>query len=212
MGLGQAYRLVKHGYLTACLGGGVDINLYSRVHAFLDKLDATAQNCNDKPEQALKPFDVTREGLILGDGGAALVIESLESAQRRGAKIYCEIAGYHSNMEGEHILTPTTEGKGIFKSIYYALKEAGIKNNEVDAFNAHAGSTPKGDDAEAQAIKMIAGTDPDKFSKMTVQQILSQKDDELDHKNLKRVAVTAWKSNMGHLSAGAGAAESMFLI
>ena len=104
---------------------------------------------NHDPDNALKPFDVTREGLVLGDGGATMVFESLESAQRRGAKIYCEIVGFHNNIEGEHMLTPTVEGKGIFKSIYFALKEAGIKNNEVDAFNAHAGSTPKGDDSEA---------------------------------------------------------------
>lgn len=141
-----------------------------------------------------------------------MVLESLESAKRRGAKIYCEIAGFHTNMEGQHILTPTSEGLGIFKSVYYALKEAGIKSNEVDAFNAHAGSTPKGDDSEAQAIKMIAGTDPDKFSKMTINEILSQKDEELDHNNLKRVCVTAWKANMGHCSAGSGALETMFLI
>lgn len=87
--------------------------------------------------------------MIIGDGGACFVVEALESAKKRGAKIYGEIVGFHANMEGDHILTPTCEGKGIFKSIYWALKEAGIQNNKVDVFNAHAGSTPKGDDSEA---------------------------------------------------------------
>jgi len=77
-------------------------------------------------------------------------------------------------MEGEHILTPTSEGRGIFKAIYYALKEAGVANDKVDAFNAHAGSAPKGDDSEAQAIKMVAGTHPEKYNKMTIKEILAQ--------------------------------------
>ena len=77
-------------------------------------------------------------------------------------------------MEGEHILTPTEEGRGIFKSLYYAIKESGLKNNEIDAVNAHAGSTPKGDDSEARAIKIALGTDPDKFNKMTIKELLAQ--------------------------------------
>lgn len=129
MGIGQGFRLVKHGYLQACLSGGVDICLNTELHRFLDKLGATVQDFNHAPELALKPFDVTRGGFAFGDGGACLVLESLESALNRKAKIYCEILGYHSNMEGGHILTPTENGTGIFKSIYYALKEAGVRND-----------------------------------------------------------------------------------
>jgi 3-oxoacyl-[acyl-carrier-protein] synthase II len=143
---------------------------------------------NDEPTRASRPYDRDRDGFVLGEGGAMLVLEELEHAKARGAHIYAEISGQGLTSDGYHIAAPDPEGSGVQRAIAFALRDADLTTRDIVHLNAHATSTPVGDVAEANALRLALGVDAD------------------------QVAVSATKSMTGHLLGGAGAIESVFIV
>jgi 3-oxoacyl-[acyl-carrier-protein] synthase-1 len=151
--IGLGYFLIKHGYQERIIcGGAQEVNIYSM--GTFDALGAFSIRENE-PTKASRPFDRDRDGLIPSGGAATVVIESLESAQRRGAKILGEVIGYGFSSNGSHISNPTVEGP--LRSLNMSLKDANIEASEIDYINVHATSTPQGDMSEAQAINEAFG-------------------------------------------------------
>ncbi|MFN8309091.1 MAG: beta-ketoacyl-[acyl-carrier-protein] synthase family protein [Chitinophagales bacterium] len=151
--IGMAYMLIKHGYQERIVcGGAQETNIYS-MQTF-DALSAFSVR-EDNPSKASRPFDRDRDGLIPSGGAATLYIESLDSAQKRGAKILGEIVGYGFSSNGGHISNPTVDGP--VRSLMLALSDADMKADKIDYINAHATSTPQGDASEAQAINAVFG-------------------------------------------------------
>jgi 3-oxoacyl-[acyl-carrier-protein] synthase II len=143
---------------------------------------------NDEPAKASRPYDVNRDGFVMGEGGAALVLETESHAKARGAKIYAELAGGAVTSDAYHITAPDPEGSGAARAVLATLAMAGAKIEDVAHINAHATSTPVGDIAEYKALRRVFG----------------------DH--LDNIAVTATKSSTGHLLGAAGAVEAIFTI
>jgi 3-oxoacyl-[acyl-carrier-protein] synthase II len=143
---------------------------------------------NEEPELASRPYDINRDGFVMGEGAGALILEEEEHAIKRGAKIYGVVAGAGMSSDGYHIAAPEPEGAGAARAMAFALKDANAKASDVSHINAHATSTPVGDIAEFKAMKSALG------------------------ENLDNVVVTATKSMTGHLLGGAGAVESVFTI
>jgi 3-oxoacyl-[acyl-carrier-protein] synthase II len=143
---------------------------------------------NDEPERASRPFDKARDGFVLGEGGAVMVLESAEHAERRGARVYAEVAGSGASADSHHIVQPDPEGKGNAAAMREALADAGIRPEELSHINAHATSTPAGDIAEAVGIRTVLGKAADD------------------------VVVTAPKGSLGHLLGAAGVAESIATV
>jgi 3-oxoacyl-[acyl-carrier-protein] synthase II len=143
---------------------------------------------NDDPQAASRPYDVNRDGFVLGEGAAALVLETEEHALARGAKIYAEVAGGAVTSDAYHITAPDPEGSAAARAMLQAIEQAGAKIEDVVHINAHATSTPVGDIAEYNALRRVFG----------------------DH--LDNIAVSATKASTGHLLGGAGAIEAMFTV
>ncbi len=142
---------------------------------------------NNDPERASRPWDRDRDGFVLGDGAAVLVLEEYEHAQARGANIYCEVAGFGMSGDAHHITSPPDDGHGAVGSMQNALRDAGLNPDDVQYINAHGTSTPQGDIAETLSIKAVFGNDT-------------------------KVAVSSSKSMIGHLLGAAGAVEAVFTI
>ncbi|MCW5907527.1 MAG: beta-ketoacyl-[acyl-carrier-protein] synthase family protein [Chitinophagales bacterium] len=152
--IGIGYFLIKHGYQDRVVcGGAQELNILSM--GTFDALGAFSVRENE-PTKASRPFDRDRDGLVPSGGAATVFIESLESAQKRGAKILGEIIGYGFSSNGGHISNPTVDGP--VRSLMMSLNDAGVKPDEIDYINAHATSTPQGDSSEAQAINAVFGT------------------------------------------------------
>lgn len=143
---------------------------------------------NDSPQTASRPFDKDRDGFVLGEGSAALVLEEYEHAKARGARIYCEVIGTGLSADAYHMTAPHPEGLGVINVLNWALEEANIKTNDVDYINVHGTSTPLGDIAELKAIKAVFG------------------------EHAYNVNISSTKSMTGHLLGGAGAAEAVATV
>jgi 3-oxoacyl-[acyl-carrier-protein] synthase II len=183
--IGDACRLIQHGQADAMIAGGSDAYILPVGIAGLDRMRAISRR-NDEPEKASRPFEKDRDGFVLGEGAGILILEEMESAVRRGAKIYAEIVGYGSNLDGFHVAEPDWENQA--KCIKLALDDAGISPREIDYVNAHGTSTQLNDLAETKAIKAALG------------------------EHSRSVQVSSNKSMIGHLLAGAGAVEAIFTV
>ncbi|HXD91525.1 MAG TPA: beta-ketoacyl-ACP synthase II [Candidatus Binataceae bacterium] len=185
--IGEAFRMIRHGYMDAAITGGAEAALTSLgVGGFIAMRALSTRN--DNPAAASRPFDRERDGFVIAEGAAALILEERDAAIQRGAKIIAEIAGYASNADAHHITSPSPEGQGAARCISLCLEDGGLSLDEVDYINAHGTSTPQGDVAETQAIKKVFG------------------------EHAARIPVSSTKSMTGHTLGAAGAIESVFTV
>ena len=185
--IGYAYEMIKNNRADIIVTGGVEAAVHQLPMAGFAAMKALSTR-NDAPQRASRPYDVDRDGFVLGEGGGVLILEEYESAKARGAKIYCEVAGQGLTSDGYHIAAPDPDGEGVQRAIKFALQASGLSTKDIVHLNAHATSTPAGDVAEANALRKALGKDAD------------------------HVAVSATKSMTGHLLGGAGAIESVFIV
>ncbi|SJN20689.1 3-oxoacyl-[acyl-carrier-protein] synthase, KASII [Marinilactibacillus psychrotolerans 42ea] len=185
--IGEAYRNIKHGYADYMLAGGSEASINEIGMSGFAAL--TALSNSEDPDKASTPFDKNRQGFVMGEGGAVILLESLESAQERGAKIYAEIVGYGATGDSYHITAPTPDGEGAANAMIHAMAEANIEPNQVGYINAHGTATPANDSSETVAIKRALG-------------------EEVAH----TVAISSTKGSTGHLLGGAGAIEAVACI
>ncbi len=185
--IGYAYEMIKNNRADIIVTGGVEAAIHQLPMAGFAAMKALSTR-NDAPQRASRPYDLDRDGFVLGEGGGVLILEEYESAKARGAKIYCEVAGQGLTSDGYHIAAPDPDGEGVQRAIKFALKASGLSTKDIVHLNAHATSTPAGDVAEANALRKALGKDAD------------------------HVAVSATKSMTGHLLGGAGAIESVFIV
>ena len=185
--IGYALEMIRTNRADIIVSGGVEAAIHQLPMAGFAAMKALSTR-NDAPERASRPYDRDRDGFVLGEGGGILILEEYEHAKARGAKIYCELVGHGLSSDGYHIAAPDPEGAGVQRAIKFALADAKLSTKDIVHLNAHATSTPAGDVAEANALRLALGSD-------------------IDH-----VAVSATKSMTGHLLGGAGAIESVFIV
>jgi 3-oxoacyl-[acyl-carrier-protein] synthase II len=185
--IGYALEMIRTNRADIIVSGGVEAAIHQLPMAGFAAMKALSTR-NDAPERASRPYDRDRDGFVLGEGGGILILEEYEHAKARGAKIYCELVGQGLSSDGYHIAAPDPDGAGVQRAIKFALANANLSTKDIVHLNAHATSTPAGDVAEANALRLALGSD-------------------VDH-----VAVSATKSMTGHLLGGAGAIESVFIV
>jgi 3-oxoacyl-[acyl-carrier-protein] synthase II len=180
--IGESYRLIRHGIADAMVTGGAEAAITGLTVAAFANMKALSTR-NDSPATASRPFDLDRDGFVLGDGGAIVVLESLEHAERRGARILGEVLGYGASGDAYHITQPAEHGEGAQRAMRACLEDGGIDPNDVGYINAHGTSTSQGDVAETEAVKAVFG------------------------EQARRLVFGSTKSMTGHLLGGAGALE-----
>ncbi|MAZ77710.1 MAG: beta-ketoacyl-[acyl-carrier-protein] synthase II [Legionellaceae bacterium] len=185
--IGMAARLIAYGDADAMVCGGTEMATSPTGVGGFAAMRALSTR-NDEPEKASRPWDKDRDGFVLGEGAGVLVLEEYEAAVKRGATIYAEVAGFGMSDDAYHITSPAPEGEGGRRAMELAMKDAGVNPDEVDYVNAHATSTPVGDELEAAAIANAFKT------------------------NLDKLAVSSTKSMTGHLLGAAGAVEAIFSV
>lgn len=155
--VGAAYHAVKYGIVDTALAGGTEGAISKLAMAGFCRIQALSTQYNDEPEKASRPFDKDRDGFIMGEGAGVLLLETLEHAQKRGANILAEIAGYGITCDAGHITAPDPEGDGAARAMSLALENAGMQPEDIDYINAHGTSTPTNDPIETKAIKKAFG-------------------------------------------------------
>ena len=183
----NAYDHLQAGFADVVIAGGSESAIHPITIAAFNSMQALSRN-NDDPEHASRPYDVARDGFVMGEGAAALVVETEEHAKARGARIYAELIGGSVTSDAYHITAPDPEGTGAARAMRATLEQAGVGLDEVAHINVHATSTPVGDIAEYTALAAVFG------------------------EHLPNIAVSATKASTGHLLGGAGAIEAMFTV
>ena len=182
--IGEAKNMIQHGIVDMVIAGGTESGTTAMTIGAFAQIRALSTN-NENPKEACRPFDKNRDGFVMGEGSTVLVMESEESAKKRGANIYGYISGYGATTDAHHITAPAEGGKGAVEAMKKALADAEISNEEVDYINAHGTSTPANDKNETAAIKTVFG--------------------DMAH----QLNISSTKSMTGHLLGGGGAFESL---
>ena len=185
--IGESLRMIRGGEADVMVCGGTEAAITPLAYAGFCSMKAMSTN-NENPQKSSRPFDLNRDGFIMGEGAGILVIESLEHALARGARIYCEIAGYAATCDAYHITSPDPEGKGLSLAMTRALSDARVAPSDIDYINAHGTSTPYNDKFETLAIKKVFG----------------------DH--ARKVMISSTKSMTGHLLGAAGGIEAIISV
>ena len=185
--IGDAFEIIRRGAAVAMLAGGAEAPINETGMGAFDTMRALSTR-NKAPQEASRPFDAGRDGFVLGEGAGILVLEELEHARARGARICAEVVGYGMSSEAFHVALPDETGEAQARAMAAALKEAGISPDQVDYVNAHGTSTPAGDVAETRALKVAFGA------------------------RASQVPVSSTKSMTGHLLGAAGAIEALFCV
>jgi 3-oxoacyl-[acyl-carrier-protein] synthase II len=180
--IGDAYRTIQYGDADVMITGGAEATVTPMAVGGFANMKALSER-NDSPETASRPFDLTRDGFVMGEGGAVLILEELEHARRRGAKIYSEIVGYGATGDAYHLTAPAPNGEGAQRAMKRAMRDAGFSPSDVQYINAHGTSTPANDLNETAAIKAVFGDEA------------------------KKINVSSTKSMTGHMLGAAGAVE-----
>jgi 3-oxoacyl-[acyl-carrier-protein] synthase II len=181
--IGEAYRMIQYGDADAAIAGGTEAVITPLAVGGFSVMRALSTR-NDEPERASRPWDRERDGFVIGEGAGLVVLEEMDAAVRRGARIYAELVGYGLSGDAYHIAAPSEDGDGPARVMRNALADAGIERDQIDYINAHGTSTPSGDRVEAMAIQMVFR----------------------DH--AKKLAVSSTKSMTGHLLGAAGGLET----
>ncbi|MCA1295494.1 beta-ketoacyl-ACP synthase II [Paenibacillus sp. alder61] len=185
--IGEAFRLIRSGEADVIIAGGTEAAVHPLSLASFGNATALSKR-NETPERASRPFDAERDGFVMAEGAGLLVLESLDHARRRGARIHAEVIGYGASSDAYHVVASHPEGEGAFLAMKRALQSAGVSAAEVDVVSAHATGTQVGDLAETIALKKLFGD------------------------QASRIPVTANKSMTGHMFGAAGGAEAIALI
>lgn len=185
--IGEAWETIRRGDASAMIAGGAEKAITPIAMAAFDNMTALSRR-NDDPQGASRPFDITRDGFVMGEGAGMLILEDLEFARARGARILAEMAGYGCTADAYHVTTPAPGGRGLVRAMQLALRKASLRPEQVEYINAHGTSTPPNDGTETQAIKTCFG----------------------DH--AYRLAISSTKSMTGHTLGAAGAVEAVISI
>jgi 3-oxoacyl-[acyl-carrier-protein] synthase II len=185
--IGDAFRMIQYGMADVMVTGGTEAALTPMGIAGFARMGALSVR-NDAPQEASRPFDVDRDGFVLSEGAGILILEELEFALRRGARILAEVCGYGLSSDATHLTSPDPQGTGAARAIQGAILDAGVKPDDIDYINAHGTSTPLGDVAETNAIRTVFGQHAD------------------------AIAVSSTKSQLGHLLGASGGVEAAFCV
>ena len=180
--IGEAWRTIKMGDAVAIFAGGAEATIVPMGIGGFCAMRAMSTR-NAEPKRASRPFDKERDGFVMGEGAGILVLEELEHAKARGAKIYCEIVGYGNTADAHHLTAPSPEGEGAARCMKVALRSGGLNPTDISYINAHGTSTPQGDICETQAVKTVFG------------------------EHARKIAVSSTKGATGHMLGAAGAVE-----
>jgi 3-oxoacyl-[acyl-carrier-protein] synthase II len=186
--IGDAARMIRDDDADVMLAGGAEGAICPIGIAGFGQARALSTSFNDTPERASRPYDVDRDGFVMGEGAGVVVLEEYEHAKARGANIYAEVIGYGLSGDAYHVTAPHPEGSGAFRAMEMAMRKSGLSLSDIDYVNAHGTSTPLGDELELGAVRRLFGS------------------------AIETMSMSSTKSAIGHLLGGAGAVESIFCI